>query len=163
VALIKCKECGNDVSTKADACPKCGARLKSSSGAGSGCIVGFFKLIGGIIGLVVVMSYLSKGSAIDPNKELEKQCLSLSESFPVISERSSVYEGCMNGGKAAFRQKGINYEADTVSPSVNDEKPVKYENLTTESSSSDSISADPQLTEESEKYVRSDELIINNQ
>jgi len=133
VALIKCKECGNDVSTKADACPKCGARLKSSSGAGSGCIVGFFKLIGGIIGLVVVMSYLSKGNAIDPNKELEKQCLSLSESYPVISERTSVYDGCINGGKAAFREKGINYEEDTA-PIINEANPesINEKNLDTE-------------------------------
>ena len=27
MALIKCKECGNDVSTTADACPKCGAKI----------------------------------------------------------------------------------------------------------------------------------------
>lgn len=28
MAIKKCKECGTDVSTQADACPKCGARLK---------------------------------------------------------------------------------------------------------------------------------------
>lgn len=30
MALIKCKECGNEISTKAEACPKCGAKIKSS-------------------------------------------------------------------------------------------------------------------------------------
>ena len=30
VALIKCEECGNDVSTKAVACPKCGAPVTAS-------------------------------------------------------------------------------------------------------------------------------------
>lgn len=32
MALKKCKECGNDVSTKATACPKCGAVLKKKTG-----------------------------------------------------------------------------------------------------------------------------------
>lgn len=32
MALKKCKECGNDVSTKATACPKCGAVLKNKTG-----------------------------------------------------------------------------------------------------------------------------------
>jgi hypothetical protein len=31
MALKKCKECGNEVSSKADACPKCGAKLKPKS------------------------------------------------------------------------------------------------------------------------------------
>ena len=28
MALIKCKECGNEVSSKAESCPKCGAKVK---------------------------------------------------------------------------------------------------------------------------------------
>lgn len=32
MALKKCKECGNDVSTKAASCPKCGAVLKHKTG-----------------------------------------------------------------------------------------------------------------------------------
>jgi hypothetical protein len=35
MALIKCKECGNEVSTKAEACPKCGAKLKQKAGCGT--------------------------------------------------------------------------------------------------------------------------------
>lgn len=32
MAMKKCKECGNDVSTKAGSCPKCGAVLKTKTG-----------------------------------------------------------------------------------------------------------------------------------
>jgi len=41
MALKKCKECGNDVSTTAASCPKCGAVLKKKTG--------FFRFIGGAI------------------------------------------------------------------------------------------------------------------
>ena len=34
MALKKCKECGHEVSTKAKACPNCGARIGRSSAAG---------------------------------------------------------------------------------------------------------------------------------
>lgn len=35
MALIKCHECGTDVSTEAKACPKCGAKAKESIGVGT--------------------------------------------------------------------------------------------------------------------------------
>jgi len=49
MALIKCKECGTEVSTKAKACPKCGAVVKS----GPGCLS-----ITGMAFLVVVLSVI---------------------------------------------------------------------------------------------------------
>jgi len=51
VSLKKCKECGGEVSTKAAACPKCGARPEKSHRALKGfvIVVGFFTLMG-IIG-----------------------------------------------------------------------------------------------------------------
>lgn len=51
MALIKCKECGEEVSNKAASCPKCGAPIKSlRKGFGCGTIV----LV--IIGLVILSS-----------------------------------------------------------------------------------------------------------
>ncbi|WP_320045158.1 zinc ribbon domain-containing protein [uncultured Desulfobacter sp.] len=51
MALMKCKECGKEVSTKAKECPNCGAPVKRSSSIGSGCltIIAIFFVIG-IIG-----------------------------------------------------------------------------------------------------------------
>lgn len=46
MALIKCKECGTDVSSKAEACPKCGAKVKAKGmGCGTLIAVGFFIFI----------------------------------------------------------------------------------------------------------------------
>jgi zinc-ribbon domain len=39
MALIKCKECGNQISSDASACPNCGKPVKKTSPAASGCLV----------------------------------------------------------------------------------------------------------------------------
>ncbi|MEN6475661.1 MAG: zinc-ribbon domain-containing protein [Syntrophaceae bacterium] len=44
MALKKCKECGNEVSTKADKCPHCGAKVKGNIGCLG--LIGIFILIG---------------------------------------------------------------------------------------------------------------------
>lgn len=40
MALIKCKECGNDVSNTAATCPKCGAKVPKKTGMGTWIISG---------------------------------------------------------------------------------------------------------------------------
>lgn len=64
MALIKCKECGAKVSTKAKTCPQCGAKLKK----------GTSKLILGLLGLTILGMYLSvstghKDTSVPPTKE----------------------------------------------------------------------------------------------
>ena len=49
MALVKCKECGHDVSTNAKACPNCGARPPSKSGIGWALFVG----IGAVVALLL--------------------------------------------------------------------------------------------------------------
>lgn len=55
MALKKCKECGKEVSTKAESCPNCGAVLKRKTSGCAGClavfIIGFIVL--GVIGSLV--------------------------------------------------------------------------------------------------------------
>ena len=56
--MTKCKECGNEISTKADACPKCGAKQVRTSGCA--------KVALGFFGLIVVLSVIgqcSRGSS----------------------------------------------------------------------------------------------------
>lgn len=48
MALIKCKDCGNEVSSKAESCPKCGAKVKKKG-------IGLFGWIG-ILFLVGVVA-----------------------------------------------------------------------------------------------------------
>src|SRR3990172_2978291 len=50
MALKKCKECGNDVSTKAASCPKCGVILKRKMGCTGYIGAGFLILV--IIGVI---------------------------------------------------------------------------------------------------------------
>jgi len=52
MALKKCKECGNEVSSKAKTCPKCGAPVKKEIGCGTGLIIilAFLIIIPAIIG-----------------------------------------------------------------------------------------------------------------
>jgi len=45
MALIKCKECRKEVSTKAEVCPHCGARIKEKTGYLSYIIVGTFLVL----------------------------------------------------------------------------------------------------------------------
>lgn len=46
MALVKCKECGKEVSSEAEACPHCGAKIASNSSMGCGSIVGIVLLVG---------------------------------------------------------------------------------------------------------------------
>ena len=50
MAMKKCKECGNEVSTKAESCPKCGAVLKKKTGCLTYLVTGFLVLI--ILGVI---------------------------------------------------------------------------------------------------------------
>ncbi len=50
MALIKCRECGNDVSTKAEACPKCGAKRPRQTSLLTKLVGGFLAI--GVIGAV---------------------------------------------------------------------------------------------------------------
>lgn len=60
MALIKCKECGNEVSTEAKTCPKCGARVKPSSG----CLPALAYFGGGIVVLLLVLAAI--GNLVGP-------------------------------------------------------------------------------------------------
>lgn len=51
MAMTKCKECGNEISTKADACPKCGAKQVRTSGCAKVVLIflglmAFFAIVG---------------------------------------------------------------------------------------------------------------------
>jgi hypothetical protein len=114
MALIKCKECGADISSKAESCPQCGFRLKKKSG---GCVVGLFKavggLVGGVIALVVVTSFMmGSETTTQPQRdyvgELERRCKEEAARFPMDSGRANFYTNCVEAGKAALRSRGIN-------------------------------------------------------
>jgi hypothetical protein len=51
MALVKCHECGQDVSTQAKACPTCGAQVKKPSGAR---LALFLLVVLGVFGLIAL-------------------------------------------------------------------------------------------------------------
>lgn len=57
MALIKCKECGKEVSSEAEACPHCGAKIASESSMGCGSIVGI------AIVTIIVLSFIFGGNS----------------------------------------------------------------------------------------------------
>ena len=60
MALRKCKDCGNQISTKATACPKCGAVVKKRSGC--------LSLIAIVVLMIVVISIISSKIGQDQQK-----------------------------------------------------------------------------------------------
>jgi hypothetical protein len=60
MALIKCRECGHEVSDKAKACQNCGAKPKAPST--------FLKYVGGFIALLFVLSVIGKLSDHQPSQ-----------------------------------------------------------------------------------------------
>jgi hypothetical protein len=64
MALIKCEECGNEVSSKADACPKCGAKVGPEKvGCGKVLMVTFLGFVILVIGISIAGSMNDSGSS----------------------------------------------------------------------------------------------------
>ena len=84
MAMKKCKECGNEVSTKAESCPKCGAVLKKKTGCLGYIGAGFLILI--ILG--VIGSLMDDGS----NKSTTPSSSKPSGSQPKSKPETKVYK-----------------------------------------------------------------------
>jgi ribosomal protein L40E len=68
MTLIKCRECGTEISDKAAACVKCGAPLKNVKPKGkTGCL----PVVAGIIGLFVIVGALSSNHSDGPGNTSE--------------------------------------------------------------------------------------------
>lgn len=92
MALEKCKECGNEVSTKAASCPKCGAVLKKKTG----CLryIGAAFLIFIILG--VIGSLLNNGTNGPTSRSSSSSVSSESRSKPerkIYKEGETVHVG----------------------------------------------------------------------
>lgn len=59
MALVKCKECGNDVASSAPACPKCGAPVPPPPGATKRVAQGVGIGCGGLIVLLVAIGFIA--------------------------------------------------------------------------------------------------------
>lgn len=59
MAIVKCKECGGELSTKADACPKCGAKQARSGG----CLKVILLLFLAFVALAVIVPFVGNNDA----------------------------------------------------------------------------------------------------
>lgn len=71
MALIKCRECGTEISNQAAACVKCGAPVKSAISAAPKGKMGCGTVIAAAVGLVVLVSVL--GSLSNAGKTTESK------------------------------------------------------------------------------------------
>lgn len=69
MALIKCHECGTEVSTEAKTCPKCGATVKKPMGGGMIMAIA----IGTILGAFALLGDGTPKSATPPEQKAEKE------------------------------------------------------------------------------------------
>lgn len=75
-----CKQCGNEVSTKAKSCPKCGAALKKPGGC--------LRVLGIIIGVSIFLGIVS--SLSDPGSDTDSQSTQPANTEPNQSTQSVI-------------------------------------------------------------------------
>lgn len=109
MALMKCKECGGKVSTKAAACPSCGAKIGQGKSF-------FAELFGGIVSLIILgamalvfIGMFSGGTQKteeELKKELAERCNEAAKSAPQGLDKKSFSTNCVQGGLVQLRNQG---------------------------------------------------------
>lgn len=94
MAMKKCKECGNDVSTQAESCPKCGAVLKKKTGClgyiGAGILILF---VLGVIG-----SLMNESTTSSSKPEAGLKIPSLGKQIVTFDEYQKIQNGMSYSG-----------------------------------------------------------------
>ncbi|MFC1613915.1 DUF3862 domain-containing protein [Gemmatimonadota bacterium] len=88
MAMMKCKECGNEVSSKAESCPGCGVVLKKKTGCLTYMLAGFLFLI-----LLGVIGSLMNDSTPSSKPKAGLKMPSIGKQFVTYAE----YERIQNG------------------------------------------------------------------
>lgn len=109
MALIKCKECGTDVSSKAETCPKCGVRIAAKP-MGCGTLIGVIFLAGIII---AIYSNLFTGSD-SPSASGAKPSASISQADKAPKPKQPGSQWSYQQAKDSMA-KGTIYEAEVLS------------------------------------------------
>ena len=66
MAMIKCKECGSDISNKAPACPKCGAKQAQTSGCAKIALAAIC-----FVTLLFIISMCSRNNSTDNTSQVQ--------------------------------------------------------------------------------------------
>lgn len=90
MALQKCHECGNDVSTEAKQCPKCGAKVKKGISRGA-------KLLFGFLAFIVIASAVTE--AMKSPEQLAKDAKTRAEG----KKTSNHVASCQSAWESTFQ------------------------------------------------------------
>jgi hypothetical protein len=111
VALIKCKECGNEVSSTAKTCPKCGARVAAKP-MGCGTLIGVV-----VLAIIIVSTFSSifSPSADSParTKSSSSTVNGLAISSPTVPGSQWIYSQSIDP-----MVKGTTYQARVLSTNI---------------------------------------------
>jgi hypothetical protein len=108
MALMKCRECGNEVSTTAKACPKCGASVQVKE-TGFGALVLTLLFIA-VAGLVLRGLFATSGSNV-PERTLSASVRSLGTHFLIQNKDSFPWGDCDLDLNSEYKIEGINIPA----------------------------------------------------
>lgn len=108
MALIKCKECGSEVSSKAETCPKCGARVAPEP-MGCGRLIGISLLV---VIIVLVFSSLSSNNSSNSSSSPANVVASTTEKTP---EPLAAGAQWIYSQSEDLMSKGITYHAQVLS------------------------------------------------
>jgi hypothetical protein len=115
MALTKCKECGAEVSKKAESCPGCGAPVKAKTGCGT-------IILGTFLGLVVLGVI---GSGLDQNKSSSNSSKPSAAATKTKSSKSAKPQTSWSVG--TIRDEMTNkLSAYAMSDSVDPTKPMGF-------------------------------------
>ncbi len=109
MAMTRCKECGNEISTKADSCPKCGAKQVRTSGCA--------KVVLGFIVLIVLLSVLGQCNRDSSDTANRPQATSATAPAQTAAESPTPPEAPVIGAQWTYGQnddpmaKGTSYVA----------------------------------------------------
>jgi hypothetical protein len=142
MALIKCKECGKEISSAAAACPNCGKPIPKTSAAATGCLV--------VIIVIVVLALMGQCSGSD--KDLKPPSAQAPAAEPVPHTTAPVPTVAP---KAAPVHKAA--PAATVATDLNDAKALD-EKFGTDAFIHCGVEADDYLREASKFAFKWDEI-----
>jgi hypothetical protein len=112
MALIKCHECGNEVSDKAKTCPKCGATPKTTTNK-------LTAIGGGIIAILAIWYFFGGGleqqAGSDMQKLVQQVASDTIKQYDMAKRSGNAIDVCAQAGmvSAAFLQAkdDVNYQA----------------------------------------------------
>lgn len=107
MALIKCKECGNEISNKADSCPRCGSKVKQSTISGT---IGW--VIGGLFVFIYALGMILPNQSSDSNFET---LTSNADEFKTTAEEiSEEYESNSVSADNKFKNRRFEVSGEIV-------------------------------------------------